>query len=179
MATSSARPRRRRGCGRCLRWPRVPGCRCGRTRSAEGALCCEQPPRAPHLPALPGEGQPQQDLVLPLPALNPLHQSCHPRSQGVPVAFWSREGPVPSVPAALRGPGVPVPLVCTELPGLPFPWALLWCSLSFPALGRCHRNKRCRSQLTCGVCQALGVLSLLSLAVQAAHTSVTNLPGQL
>lgn len=62
---------------------------------------------------------------------------------------------------------------------LPFPWALLQCLLSFPALGRCHRSRRCQTQHTHGVCQALGVLCLLSLAVQAPHTSVTDLPGQL
>lgn len=134
MATLSARPRRRRGCGRCSRWPPALACRSGRTRSAEAARCCERPQLAPApAPGCPARGgsagrQPKQDLVVPLPALNPLHQSCHPRSWGVPATFRGHEGPVPSVTAAPHGPGVCVaPHVtpfCTELPGFAFPMGI-------------------------------------------------------
>lgn len=98
--------------------------------------------------------------MLPLPALNPLHQSCHPRSQGVPATFWGHEGPVPSVSTccspwagclchSVSPRFVPSSLV------LPFPWALLRCLLSSPALGRCHRSQRCQSQLTVGCARPL------------------------
>ncbi|XP_062365394.1 rho-related GTP-binding protein RhoC isoform X2 [Cinclus cinclus] len=60
--------------------------------------------------------------------------------QGVPATFRGREGPVPSEPAALRGLGVRVapvlPWFVLSSPVLPFPWALLWCLLSFPSSGQ-------------------------------------------
>lgn len=82
--------------------------------------------------------QPQQHLVVPLPAPNPLHQSCHPGSRGVPATFQGHEGPVPSAPAALRGPGARVaPRVapfCTELPGFAFPTGIAAGFSLFPQL---------------------------------------------
>lgn len=94
-----------------------------------------------HLPALPREGWPKQDLVLPLPALNPLHQSCPPRLQGVPVPFGGHEGPVPSVPAALHGPGVCVALFCTELPGFAFPMGIAVVFALLPSSGQAPRKQ--------------------------------------
>lgn len=93
--------------------------------------------------------------MVPLPARNPLQQSCRPCSWAVPVASWGREGPVPSVPAALHGPGVAphaAPFVLSSLV-LPFSWGLLWDSLLFPSSGQVPQSRRCWSQLLCRVCQ--------------------------
>lgn len=87
---------------------------------------------------------------------DPFAPDCHPRSQGVPVTFQGHEGPVPSAPAALRG---PVLVLLPVLPRfvlsslvLPFPRALLGYPLCLPSSGQVpHKQEVPVTAQVCGV----------------------------
>ena len=126
--------------------------------------------------------RPKQDLVVPVPVPNPLHESCHPSPRCVPARLQGHEGPVPSVPAALYGPGICVaPHVapfCTNLPGFTSPLGI---AVVFPLPPQLRAGAAeaggaagCCPQLACGVCWALGALCPLPWAVRAAQTSVLH-----
>uniref|UniRef100_A0A674HE99 Ras homolog family member C n=1 Tax=Taeniopygia guttata TaxID=59729 RepID=A0A674HE99_TAEGU len=181
LATWSAQPRRRRGCGRCSRWPPVLACRSARTRSAEAARCCEQP----RCTACPGRDcwqAAQAAPLLPLPAPSlctraathahtvSLRHSRATRGQCLQCLLLSTGGVLLLLPVSPR-------FVLSSLV-LPFPWALLQCSLSFPSSGQVPQKQEVPVTADMwGVPGPRCVVPALR-GRGAAHSSVPDWPGQ-